>query len=323
MGHHYKAAAIALGLFLAAPAALAQGEQNTNGPITRPIVVSIGPGTYHINEFGADSIYLIVGTRRALVIDSGTGLFDLKGLVESITRLPYDVAITHSHADHAGGAGQFEQVYINAADIDAASKITPEQRIGYGRIMRGMGPLAIGASRSLPGSVWAYSDASVRRWPKLPQFLPLADRHVFDLGGRKVTAHAAPNHTPGSMVFIDDRSRILFSGDAATANTGAGGAVSTGLRGLLRIRALRPGFDRQFNGHVGYATTIDALPQDPVVLDDLIEAYRSVLRGNPKLETVPWFLDKTQTRTVAVHGRARITFNPDKLWEPGEAHKVP
>lgn len=300
-----------------------QPEPNTTGPVTRPMIASIGPDTYLINEFGAGSIYLVVGTRRALVIDSGSGFFDLKALIESLTSLPYDVAITHSHADHAGGIGQFDAVYMNAADADAARKVTYEQRVNYGRIMRNMGPMKVGRSTSYPGSVWAYSDASVRHWAKVPEIKPIADRQVFDLGERKVTAYAMPNHTPGSMMFIDDRSRILFSGDAANSNTGANAAVSTALRGMLRLKSLRGLYDRQFTGHAGYATTVDILPQDPGVIGDLIEVYRSILRGNPELEVVPFFLDRSQTRTQAVYGAAHVTFNPEKLWEPGEAHVVP
>jgi hypothetical protein len=59
------------------------------------------------------------------------------------------------------------------------------------------------------------------------------------------------------------------------------------------------------------------------VLDDLIEAYRSILRGNPQLVTIPNNLNPALSQTVAVHGAARVTFRPELLWEPGEAHEVP
>lgn len=294
---------------------------NTTGPIKRPIISSIGPDTYFINEYGADSIYVVVGTRRALVIDTGSGFFDLKATVESLTKLPYDVAITHSHPDHAGGAGGFDSVYIHPADAAAAAALTYEGRVRYGQIMRSM--------QSRPGytgytDVWGYADANVRKWDKVPQFKPLSDGLVFDLGGRKVTAYHLPNHTPGSMVFIDDRARIAFTGDAANGlGNGSNGPVSTTLRGLLRLRALRTGFDRQYTGHVAYANTVDAIPQAPQVLDDLIEVYRSILRGNPQLVTIPNNLNPAMSQTVAVYGGARVTFKPDLLWEPGEPHVVP
>lgn len=295
---------------------------NTTGPLKRPILALIGPETYFINEFGADSIYVVIGTQRALVIDSGSGFMDLKATVEGLTKLPYDVVITHSHPDHAGGAGLVDSVYIHPADAPAAAAITYESRVRYGQIMRSMSarPGAAGFPEA-----WGYTDADVRRWPKIPEFKPLSDGQVFDLGGRKVTAYHLPNHTPGSMVFIDDKSRIAFTGDAANAGgNGSNGAVSTTLRGLLRLRALREtSFDRQYTGHTAYANRIDAIPQVNQALDDLIEVYRSILRGNPQTVTTPNNLNPAMSQTVAVHGLARVTWRPNLLWEPGEAQVVP
>ena len=62
-----------------------------------PFVSEIAPDTFAINEYGLDAIYLLVGSERALVIDTGSGAFDLKGLVESLTDKPYDVVLTHGH----------------------------------------------------------------------------------------------------------------------------------------------------------------------------------------------------------------------------------
>jgi len=297
-------------------------EPDTTGPINRPIVSSIGPDTYFINEFGADSIFVVVGTRRALVIDTGSGFFDLKAAIANLTSVPYDVVVTHSHPDHAGGIGQFDTIYINPLDAPAALKDTYKQRVGYGHIMRNMSAAALGHSTGF-ANVWAYGDGDVRKWDRMPQVRPIADGQVFDLGGREVTAYHIPNHTPGSMVFIDDRSRILFSGDAANRNTGANVPVSTVLRGLLRLKALRTDYDRQFTGHTAYANMIEPLPQEPQILDDLIEDYRSILRGDPVLKVIPNHLFPDRQQTVAVHGQALVTFHPDMLWEPGEKHVVP
>ena len=77
------------------------------------------PGTYEIDEFDCDSVFLLVGTERALLLDTGIGLGDLRGLVEEITDKPYDVVITHGHMDHVGGAAWFDKVYLNEKDWDA------------------------------------------------------------------------------------------------------------------------------------------------------------------------------------------------------------
>jgi hypothetical protein len=47
-----------------------------------------------------------------------------------------------------------------------------------------------------------------------------------------------------------------------------------------------------------------------------------LLRGNAKTEVVANHLFPDRKSTVAVYGSARVGFNPEKLWEEGEEHKV-
>ncbi len=285
------------------------------GPITKPIIVEIATNTYFINEFGMNAMYLIVGQNRALAIDAGSGFCDFKGIIESLTRLPYDVALTHGHPDHAGGIGQFDVVYIHPSDTASANNISYEQRVQYGEIMRNMN---IGYK-----NVWGYTKEDVTQYTKKPEVKPLSDGQVFDLGGRKVTIYQAPGHSPGSCVFLDNQSRILFSGDAANGNVGTSIAVSTTVRYLIRLQKMRTEYDRMYTGHISYAGTINAVSQKTQVLDDIIEAFRSLLRGDAKTEVVRNHLFPDRTQTVAVYGMARVGWNPNKLWEEGEEHIVP
>ncbi|QNK39100.1 MBL fold metallo-hydrolase [Caproicibacter fermentans] len=77
----------------------------------------VTPAIRRIRGAGDVCMHLVEGRRRAALIDTGYGLGDLKGYIESLTDKPYDVLITHGHVDHAGGVGQFEKVYMNHADI--------------------------------------------------------------------------------------------------------------------------------------------------------------------------------------------------------------
>lgn len=82
-------------------------------------VRQIAPGVYHIDEWGVASCYLVAGSERALLIDTGVGLGNMPGLVRTLTKLPVTVAATHAHCDHIGGAGRLWQ-YLCAGPGGAA-----------------------------------------------------------------------------------------------------------------------------------------------------------------------------------------------------------
>lgn len=73
-------------------------------------------GIRRITEDGVH-MYLVEGTRRALLIDTGFGRGDLAGFVAGLTRLPLSVVNTHAHPDHEGGNAQFTQVHLHSADV--------------------------------------------------------------------------------------------------------------------------------------------------------------------------------------------------------------
>ena len=50
----------------------------------------------------AESIYLVEGDKRAVLIDAGTRIKDLDKLVAKLTSKPVILIITHVHPDHTG-----------------------------------------------------------------------------------------------------------------------------------------------------------------------------------------------------------------------------
>ena len=75
---------------------------------------TITPGTWLIEEDPGTGVavymYLLEGTREALLIDTGYGSFSLKKAVHELTALPVTVLLTHGHLDHIGGSAEFEHV---------------------------------------------------------------------------------------------------------------------------------------------------------------------------------------------------------------------
>ena len=149
-------------------------------------------------------------------------------------------------------------------------------------------------------NVWGYTNEDVTKYTKQPKIKLLSDGQVFDLGGRKVMVYYCPGHSRGECTFLDNKSRILFSGDAANGNVGTRIPVSTTVRYLIRLQKLRTEYDRMYTGHISYAGTINAVSQNPRVLDDGIEAFRSLLRGDAKIQEVQNHLFPERKQTVAV-----------------------
>jgi hypothetical protein len=76
-------------------------------------VQSIDANTYSIGEpryYQINYVYLIVGERRALLFDAGSGTRSIAGIVASLTNLPVTVIPSHLHYDHIGGIAPFTSV---------------------------------------------------------------------------------------------------------------------------------------------------------------------------------------------------------------------
>jgi len=62
------------------------------------------------------TMYLIEGTKKAMLIDTGTKCEKLDEVAHKITQKPLYVVITHAHGDHDGNIGYFKEIYLHPAD---------------------------------------------------------------------------------------------------------------------------------------------------------------------------------------------------------------
>ncbi len=147
--------------------------------------------------------YLVLGSERALLLDTGMGIGDIRKLVGELTGLPLIVVNSHTHFDHVGCNWRFDAVY--ALDHPVAKA----------RLERGQSGEHI-LSQLGGESTWKpYPDGfdPTRYEIKPCRYQPLKDGHVFSLGGRKLTAIHTPGHSPESIMLHDDLSGVLFTGD--------------------------------------------------------------------------------------------------------------
>ena len=278
--------------------------------ITAPIVTMIARRSWCINEYGMDAMFLLEGAHKALLIDTGTGTFDVAALVRQLTDKPLMVACTHGHVDHVGGIGFFDTVYLHEDDFAAARDLSPETRKGYVQIMN-----------SMSGGLFSVTEADVVEFDKVPELKPLKEGDVIDLGGRKIVVYETPGHTPGGLSFLDVRERMIFTGDACNGNTLLSSSdrvkprsgVDTLLATAKKLKSLEPFYDRNYNGHIGYAAYINCFPMPASINSDAIHVCEGILSGEIKGE--PQQAAFGGNSNFAGYGAFGGRFDPAQIYE--------
>ena len=254
-----------------------------------------------------ERMYLIKGKTRAALIDTGCGFGSLKAVVDQINDLPLIVLLTHGHQDHAMGAVEFKNVWLN-----------PEEKETFLR--------HCDAAYRLLGLAISRDAKLVEPEDMLPPpdygcFRPLREGDVFDLGGVTLEAFACPGHTRGNLVFLDREDRILFSGDGVSRASFLLGREATSVEefrdGLIRLRALLAGrVDRILEGHGS-----GELPF--AIFDGGIEVCNQVLAGDT--DRIPYDLRGYRGFTAKARmphsldrvdgGFGNLIYREDRLWK--------
>ncbi|MBD3172906.1 MBL fold metallo-hydrolase [Candidatus Bathyarchaeota archaeon] len=186
---------------------------------------------------------LILGEEKAVLIDTGCGIGNIRQAVEEVTDMPVMVLNTHAHNDHIAQNYQFDEV----AMLDH--------------------PWSHEAQEGLPNSEMAHLIADGMLWKPLPEeFDPdnyvvpgfkvtrwLEDGEILDLGNRTLEVMNTPGHTPDSICLLDKEDRLLFTGDMFY--TGGiytylnGGDIPTFIKSYQRMLEHYDKYDRLMPSH--------------------------------------------------------------------------
>jgi len=168
-------------------------------------VEKIDGDTYTISEYKhweETHCYLLCGTERAVLIDTGLGVANIKEVVDDLTDLPITVITTHVHWDHIGGHKYFDDIAVHEAEREWLSK-------------------------SFPISLQAVKSNLTREPCDFPKEFVIDDYRLykgtpntvfhegdsFDLGNRRLTVVHTPGHSPGHCCFYEADRQYLYSGD--------------------------------------------------------------------------------------------------------------
>ena len=144
---------------------------------------------------------LLLGRERALLLDTGLGVGNLRREVEALTDRPVTVALTHVHWDHIGGCAQFAAPAVHAAEADWLRHF-PLPEAAVRRQLCAKGPL-------FPTG---FSPENYRVFSGKPGRV-LRDGDTIDLGGWEIRVLHTPGHSPGHCCYYEAERGRLYAGD--------------------------------------------------------------------------------------------------------------
>ena len=144
------------------------------------------------------NLYLIIGEEKALLIDTGSGLFPLKKIVQNLIKGKELIVInTHSDFDHIGGNYEFKEIFIHYKEKE---RITNPQDISM-----------LKTSQEESIDRFAANNFKLKAANKTTA---IKNGHIFDLGNIKITCLYTPGHSIGSISLLSSENE-LFTGDLA------------------------------------------------------------------------------------------------------------
>lgn len=78
-------------------------------------IIQINENTWRIEDGGV-RFFLLTGTEKALLIDSGMNVHNARDIAAGLTELPLFLLNTHADRDHIGSNEQFETFYMHPAE---------------------------------------------------------------------------------------------------------------------------------------------------------------------------------------------------------------
>ena len=257
-------------------------------------VGEITDGVWQITEPGHVCSWLVAGSRRAALIDTGCGIAPIRPVVESLTALPVTVVNTHHHFDHVGGNAEFDDIAIHPLGAAGLRVAPPAQLLdayrSYGEgMVAAFGPYADADGRyfhllrdadrvrPLPETVldgaWRIAASAATR--------VIVEGDEIDLGDRALGVLHTPGHSPDCVSLELIGERVLFGGD--TVNTGPVYAQLPGSEparlaaSLKRLAAGAGAWDRVLCSHF-LRTEVG-----PEYLETQVAAFSTLLAGEAEL----------------------------------------
>ncbi len=192
--------------------------------------------------------FLFEGDKRAMLVDTGFGTLPIREMVTELTDLPVFLVNTHTDKDHTGRNRDFKPAYMHPAEMEHYKTALPE-----------------GCA--------------------MEEVRPLWEGDILDLGFWRFGVILTPGHTPGSIMLLERRKRMLISGDMIQDGDifmfGAGRNMQAFQVSLRKIAAMSDAFDSIWPSHGSYPLTGEIVPK-------ILQGAEDLLAGRLPGQEPPW-----------------------------------
>ncbi|MGE4434458.1 MAG: MBL fold metallo-hydrolase [Bacteroidales bacterium] len=146
--------------------------------------------------------YVLNGTERCLLIDTGLGVANIWEQVQTLTDKPVTVVTTHVHYDHFGGHTYFPDFYVHEAEVDWIEG-------GFPLTLKQVRDFLIEQPCDFPED---FDIDAYALFEGVPTRV-LKDNDVIELGNRTVRVLHTPGHSPGHICLYESDKAYLYTGD--------------------------------------------------------------------------------------------------------------
>lgn len=215
---------------------------------------------YRITDITGVCCYLVIGSQKACLLDTCNGIGNLREYVAQITTLPIFVILTHGHLEHMGGAGLFEEVYMNHADLPVFQK---------------HGDMAFRITDTKQHSdVPIDEDDFVLTYQGDIQ--DITNQDTFDLGDITIQMILVKGHTLGMMCPLILEERTVIFGDACGVGVllfdEYSSCVSEYRKSLIYLKTFEDDYDYVYRNHGTFVS-------EKALLDNVIACCDLILAG--------------------------------------------
>ncbi|MEL7013086.1 MAG: MBL fold metallo-hydrolase, partial [Pseudomonadota bacterium] len=176
----------------------------------------------HVHPIFNANIFLVLGSDRDLVVDSGMGVAPLKPAIDALRPepdKPVTLLTTHTHIDHIGAAHEFDHRLVHPIEAEELAAPEPfslrsgEMPKAFESLFKEAGydvlwPVLIDALPYDGYDIDAYG-------PKpAPASATVEDGDVIDLGDWQAEVIHLPGHSPGQVGLWHAPTATLFGADA-------------------------------------------------------------------------------------------------------------